>query len=348
MAMGEVCHVNNNEAVLSCDLQGKEESHGQRESHEITDRPDDENSDDTLPPEDFICPITQEIFRDPVQDLFGHTYERSAILAWLSAKGTCPMTRKAMRASDLIPNVLMKTKVRLWKREHHYQESDRMVEQQDKSIFYHLYDADGSDDGYRNDQDGEDGTDNVLFGYFSVALPESHTEERTSSRRRGRWSRSRRSAATSNNRTNEDDTPQFFVGMQDDEETYDGNGRDPRIDRLLEEYEHIIEEEDDRARELRRRRRRREARDRQQQQRAQNDHAAGAEQPSQSRRHRRRHSAPTAAALVQSQTISNAGDETVATTNTVSTISARRARAPGSALRKLLTLRRARNLEMVQ
>ena len=50
-------------------------------------------------------------------DMQGHTYERNAILSWLGANGTCPLSRRPMKASDLIPNVMMQTRVRLWQRE---------------------------------------------------------------------------------------------------------------------------------------------------------------------------------------------------------------------------------------
>ena len=43
-------------------------------------------SDETggpIPP-DFICPITQEIMRDPVIALDGHSYERDAITQWFA------------------------------------------------------------------------------------------------------------------------------------------------------------------------------------------------------------------------------------------------------------------------
>jgi hypothetical protein len=69
-------------------------------------------------PEECLCPITQQAYRDPVMDSLGHTYERSAILSWLGANGTCPLTRRPMKASDLIPNTIMLTKVRLWQRSH--------------------------------------------------------------------------------------------------------------------------------------------------------------------------------------------------------------------------------------
>ena len=53
---------------------------------------DDDNAaglDDArqIPP-DFICPITQELMRDPVNTLSGHSYERDAILQWFAGGTT--------------------------------------------------------------------------------------------------------------------------------------------------------------------------------------------------------------------------------------------------------------------
>lgn len=76
------------------------------------------NNDDTLViPDEFICPITQEVFQDPVMDSSGRSFERNAILMWLSDNGTCPMTREPRRAFNYIPNPTMKAKVRVWMRE---------------------------------------------------------------------------------------------------------------------------------------------------------------------------------------------------------------------------------------
>ena len=63
--------------------------------------------DQDVPPE-FICPITQELIVFPVMSRYGLNYERQAILEWLQ-KGnpTCPMTRKPLRPSMLLPNVLL-------------------------------------------------------------------------------------------------------------------------------------------------------------------------------------------------------------------------------------------------
>ena len=52
----------------------------------------------------ITCPITGDIMTDPVQGNDGHTYERSAILEWLSRNPISPQTRQPMRESDLKVN----------------------------------------------------------------------------------------------------------------------------------------------------------------------------------------------------------------------------------------------------
>ena len=49
----------------------------------------------------ITCPITGDIMTDPVQGNDGHTYERSAIVEWLSRNPISPQTRQPMRESDL-------------------------------------------------------------------------------------------------------------------------------------------------------------------------------------------------------------------------------------------------------
>ena len=46
------------------------------------------------PPNELVCPITQEIMFDPVVASDGRTYERNAIQRWLSTKNTSPMTKE--------------------------------------------------------------------------------------------------------------------------------------------------------------------------------------------------------------------------------------------------------------
>ncbi|CAF3698936.1 unnamed protein product [Rotaria sp. Silwood1] len=50
------------------------------------------------------CPLTCDIFRDPVIGQDGHTYERKDIIAWLQRHGTSPITREPMNIESLRPN----------------------------------------------------------------------------------------------------------------------------------------------------------------------------------------------------------------------------------------------------
>jgi Mg-chelatase subunit ChlD len=60
-------------------------------SHELTNR-------------NFYCPITDELMVDPVMDPDGNTYERAAIIQWLSTHNTSPITRAPLTVNQLIPN----------------------------------------------------------------------------------------------------------------------------------------------------------------------------------------------------------------------------------------------------
>ncbi|CAF1156528.1 unnamed protein product [Adineta steineri] len=51
---------------------------------------------------EFICPITLEIFRDPVKAGDGHIYEREAIQRWILEHGTSPITRQTLQINDLV------------------------------------------------------------------------------------------------------------------------------------------------------------------------------------------------------------------------------------------------------
>jgi serine/threonine protein kinase len=54
------------------------------------------------------CPITDEIFEDPVMGDDGHTYERKAITRWLKKNGTSPNTRQPMNIDSLKTNHTVK------------------------------------------------------------------------------------------------------------------------------------------------------------------------------------------------------------------------------------------------
>lgn len=51
--------------------------------------------------ENLTCPITQQLFRDPVLAEDGHLYERAAITRWINEHGTSPFTRQMLDANHL-------------------------------------------------------------------------------------------------------------------------------------------------------------------------------------------------------------------------------------------------------
>ena len=59
-------------------------------------------------PDEFYCPITFEIMKDPVIGPDGHTYEKLAIQTWLQTNNTSPITRKPLHTNSLIPNIALK------------------------------------------------------------------------------------------------------------------------------------------------------------------------------------------------------------------------------------------------
>ena len=52
----------------------------------------------------FRCPILQRVFIDPVIAADNYTYERSAIVQWLSENRTSPMTNLVIHTNTLFAN----------------------------------------------------------------------------------------------------------------------------------------------------------------------------------------------------------------------------------------------------
>ncbi|KAG2428161.1 hypothetical protein HXX76_011841 [Chlamydomonas incerta] len=64
----------------------------------------------------FVCPITQDVMRDPVIATDGYTYERSAITDWLARKAVSPLTNAKMPGGNtLIPNHNLRSSIMEWK-----------------------------------------------------------------------------------------------------------------------------------------------------------------------------------------------------------------------------------------
>ncbi|CAI9758335.1 unnamed protein product [Fraxinus pennsylvanica] len=63
----------------------------------------------------FICPISLDLFRDPVTLCTGQTYDRSSIEKWLAAGNlTCPVTMQKLRDPSIIPNNTLRHLIDQW------------------------------------------------------------------------------------------------------------------------------------------------------------------------------------------------------------------------------------------
>ncbi|KAK7279614.1 hypothetical protein RJT34_24669 [Clitoria ternatea] len=66
-------------------------------------------------PDDFRCPISLELMKDPVIVSTGQTYERACIQKWLDAgHKTCPKTQQTLLHTALTPNYVLKSLIALW------------------------------------------------------------------------------------------------------------------------------------------------------------------------------------------------------------------------------------------
>jgi hypothetical protein len=52
----------------------------------------------------LCCPISMQLFKDPVVSIYGHSFERRDIEKWLLENECCPMTREHLTIAHLVPN----------------------------------------------------------------------------------------------------------------------------------------------------------------------------------------------------------------------------------------------------
>lgn len=55
-------------------------------------------------PSSFYCPLTMEVMADPVIDTEGNTFERKALLEWLSRYALSPISRQPLNSHLVVPN----------------------------------------------------------------------------------------------------------------------------------------------------------------------------------------------------------------------------------------------------
>jgi hypothetical protein len=76
---------------------------------------DDSTSTEVETPENFICPISFDLMTDPLISIYGHHYQREAILGWLSqGNKTCPMTRNPLSLGMLVSDSRLQFNIKKW------------------------------------------------------------------------------------------------------------------------------------------------------------------------------------------------------------------------------------------
>ncbi|KAL6967957.1 hypothetical protein U1Q18_033760 [Sarracenia purpurea var. burkii] len=76
-------------------------------------------------PEEFRCPLSKELMRDPVIVATGQTYDRPFIQRWLKAgHQTCPRTQQVLPHTLLTPNLLVREMISQWCKSHQIQLPD--------------------------------------------------------------------------------------------------------------------------------------------------------------------------------------------------------------------------------
>ncbi|KAJ9703156.1 hypothetical protein PVL29_004789 [Vitis rotundifolia] len=70
-------------------------------------------------PQEFRCPISKQLMRDPVVVATGQTYDRPFIQKWLKdGHRTCPRTQQVLSHTILTPNNLVREMISEWCKEH--------------------------------------------------------------------------------------------------------------------------------------------------------------------------------------------------------------------------------------
>lgn len=101
------------------------------EEAQILDSKDSEEikkPDALLVPDDFLCPISLELMRDPVIVATGQTYERSYIQRWIDGGNlTCPKTQQKLDNFTLTPNFVLRSLLTQWCAKHNIEQPSALA-----------------------------------------------------------------------------------------------------------------------------------------------------------------------------------------------------------------------------
>tara|TARA_B100001250_G_scaffold333784_1_gene299505 strand:+ start:1986 stop:3290 length:1305 start_codon:yes stop_codon:yes gene_type:complete len=76
---------------------------------EITETVNEENM-----PEEFRCPISLDLMKEPVIAADGHSYDKTQIERWFQTNDTSPKTRDSLLCKNLFPNLELRNRINAW------------------------------------------------------------------------------------------------------------------------------------------------------------------------------------------------------------------------------------------
>ena len=62
-------------------------------------------------PNEFLCPITLGVMRNPVIASDGHTYEKEAIIVWFDSSSISPMTGLRILDRNVVENIALRNTI---------------------------------------------------------------------------------------------------------------------------------------------------------------------------------------------------------------------------------------------
>ncbi|KAE8705469.1 U-box domain-containing protein 11 [Hibiscus syriacus] len=95
-------------------------------------------------PEDFLCPISLELMRDPVIVSTGQTYERPYIQRWIDCgNAKCPKTQQKLINITLTPNYVLRSLITQWCAKHDIEQPSGLTNGRLKKNDGSLHDVSG-------------------------------------------------------------------------------------------------------------------------------------------------------------------------------------------------------------
>jgi hypothetical protein len=108
-------------------------------------------------PDEFICPLTLELMRDPVMTKYGNSYERSAILKWVACgNARCPLTRRPLHLNDIVTNHQLRSKIRQFEKDNNLDITIIMTPEWNNIFGYFTLPEKELDETERSDEDEEE------------------------------------------------------------------------------------------------------------------------------------------------------------------------------------------------